>query len=238
MKKNILSNLLEQSYQAGKDFIAGLSDEEREADGSFEAWTAKDILAHIEHWKKHHADNLLGGLEGEIPAQIEDGEQANEQVYSQYREQPWAEIEALMQRSYEQTKKALSAFGEDDLDRNDLFSWQGERPLWRMMVGNIYIHPIIHLAEWYNKKGNQGRVAEMYQEMNRLTAELDDSPEWQGTIRYNSACRYSLLGEKERAIQLLGEALALNPNLKEWSQQDSDLDPIREEAGYKALYAS
>ena len=238
MKKNILSNLLEQSYQAGKDFVAGLSDEDRETDGSLETWTAKDMFAHIEHWKKYHADNLLGALEGKTPPQIEDGDHANEQVYYQYREQPWAEIEALMKSSYEQMKKALSAFGEDELERSDRFSWQNERPLWRIMVGNIYMHPVIHLAEWYGKKGELSRVAEMYQEMTRLTSDLDDGPDWQSTIRYNNACSYSLLGEKEKAIQLLGEALELNPDFKEWSKRDPDLDPIREEAGYKALYES
>jgi hypothetical protein len=76
----------------------------------------------------------------------------------------------------------------------------------------------------------------MYREMTSQLASLDDSPEWQGTIRYNNACSLSLLGEKEMAIDELREALRLNPGLKEWSRQDTDFEPIRGEAGYQALY--
>jgi len=233
MKGKILNELLEQSYQAEKQFIAGLSDEERQAESSFEIWAAKDILSHVVHWKNYHAENLLGSLAGHPPAHIEDGEQANAQVYSQYRDQPWTEIEALMDRSYGQMKKALNALGDEELERSDFFSWQNERPLWRIMVGNIYTHPIIHLSEWQIKKGNPARAAEMYQEMTALLSGLDESPERQGTIRYNNACSFALLGEKELALRELDQALALNPALKEWSQQDSDLESIREEAGFR-----
>ena len=236
MKNKILNQLLDRSYQAESQFIGELSEAERNTDGSFEIWAAKDILAHIAHWKKYHAENILGALEGKTPIQIEDGDQANEQVYTQYRDQPWAEIEALMTESRERMKDALDALGDDGLERVDLLPWQNERPLWRFVVGNIFTHPIIHLGDWHIKKGKPARAAEMYQEMTGLLADLDESPDWQGTIRYNNACSFSLMGNKEKAIRLLGEALEMNPALKEWSQQDSDLEPLREEAGFLALY--
>ena len=68
-------------------------------------------------------------------------------------------------------------------------------------------------------------------------AALDDGPTWIGTAHYNVACSYSLLGNREEAIKELGEALALRPDLIEWSKQDPDLETIRGEAGYKALYS-
>jgi hypothetical protein len=34
----------------------------------------------------------------------------------------------------------------------------------------------------------------------------------------------------------LREALKLNPGLTEWSKEDPDFEPIREEAVYKAIY--
>jgi hypothetical protein len=71
----------------------------------------------------------------------------------------------------------------------------------------------------------------MYQEMTRELTSLDDSPDWQGIIRYNNACSLSLLGDKETAINELGEALKLNPGLTEWSRQDPDFEPIRGGAG-------
>jgi hypothetical protein len=56
-------------------------------------------------------------------------------------------------------------------------------------------------------------------------------------VRYNLACHYALSGQKERAISGLREALTLNPDLTEWSKQDPDFVPLRQEAGYQALYS-
>ena len=50
------------------------------------------------------------------------------------------------------------------------------------------------------------------------------APAWRGTIRYNLACHYALRGESAKAIATLAQALHSNPDLTEWSQQDSDLD--------------
>jgi len=81
------------------------------------------------------------------------------------------------------------------------------------------------------------RAAELIGRLGKPLAALDDGPTWIGTTHYNAACSYSLLGNKEEAIKELGEALALTPDLIDWSKQDPDLKMIREEVGYKALYA-
>jgi tetratricopeptide (TPR) repeat protein len=234
MKKE-LTELLEKGYQAEKEFIAALSDEERNADGSFERWTAKDSIAHNSYWRKHHAVNVLAVLAGKSPIQTDD-DQINEGVYSQYKDHSWDEIDTLVERSLEVMGEALAALSEADLQRDDFYPWEQGRPLWRELVVNIYTHPILHLSDWHIKRGNATRTAELYQEMTGQQTKLDDSPDWQGTIRYNNACSFSLLGDKETAINELREALKLNPGLTDWSKQDPDFEPIRGEAGYKALY--
>ena len=235
MKKE-LTSLLQKGYQADKEFMATLSDEDRTADGTFENWTAKDIIAHNSYWRKRHADDVLEVLAGRSPAQVDDDE-INVGVYSQYKDQSWDEIGTLIEASLKRMETALTKLSEDDLQSDKFYPWDQGRPLWRELVVNIYTHIIIHLSEWYIKKGDKTRAAEMYREMTGQLATLDDSPDWQGTIRYNNACSFSLLGDKETAISELSEALKLNPGLTEWSQRDPDFEPIREEAGYKGLYA-
>jgi len=236
MKTKIIKNLLEKGYQAEKDFIANLTNAERNAESTLEKWTAKDIIAHNSHWRKQHANNLFAVLAGNPPTATDDIDHANEEIYNQYRDQTWEAVEALARSSCEHMEKALDALGDDDSQRADFYPWQEGRPLWRFVVGNVYTHPILHLADWHIKKGEATRAAEMYQEMTGLLSDLDDSPDWKGTIRYNLACSYSLAGDKEKAIRELGEALNMNPTLIEWSKQDPDFEPIREEPGYKALY--
>ena len=235
MMKKELTELLQKGYQAEKEFIAALSDEERNTDGNFEHWTAKDSVAHNSYWRKRHADDVLDVLAGKSPTQVDDDE-INERVYSQYKDQSWDEIEILLETSLKRMGAALEAISEDGLQSDEFYPWDQGRPLWRELVVNIYTHPIIHLSEWHIKRGNTTHAAEMYRYMTGQLATLDDGPDWQGTIRYNNACSFSLLGDKETAINELREALKLNPGLTEWSQQDPDFEPIREEAGYKAIY--
>ncbi len=235
MKKK-LTELLEKGSQAEKNFIAGLAEAERDADSTIEKWTAKDIIAHNSHWRKHHAENLLAALAGKTPAPTDDIDHANADIYYQYREEPWEVIETLAGSSCERMKEALTGLGDEGLQRVGFFPWHEGRPLWRFVVGNVYTHPILHLSDWHIKKGDAVRAAEMYREMTGLLSDLDDSPDWQGTIRYNLACSFSLLGQREKAISELREALKMNPALTEWSKQDPDFESIRSEPGYKALY--
>lgn len=235
MKKK-LTELLEKGSQAEKNFIAGLTEAERDADSTIEKWTAKDIIAHNSHWRKHHAENLLAALAGKTPAPTDDIDHANADIYYQYREEPWEVIETLAGSSCERMKEALTGLGDEGLQRVGFFPWHEGRPLWRFVVGNVYTHPILHLSDWHIKKGDAVRAAEMYREMTGLLSDLDDSPDWQGTIRYNLACSFSLLGQREKAISELREALKMNPALTEWSKQDPDFESIRSEPGYKALY--
>ena len=233
--KRELTELLQKGYQVEKEFLATLSDEERSAQGTFENWTAKDSIAHNAYWRKHHAEDVLAVLAGNTPTHVED-DQLNEEVYSRYKDQSWEEVDTLIDDGLERMGEAIASLSEEDLQRHDFYPWEQGRPLWREIVGNIYTHPIINLSEWHIKRGNPARAAEMYQEMTSQLTGLDDSPDWQGTIRYNNACSFSLLGDKKTAIDELREALKLNPGLTEWSRQDPDFEPIRGEAGYQALY--
>jgi hypothetical protein len=233
--KRELTELLQKGYQVEQEFIATLSDEERNTDGSFEHWTAKDSIVHNAYWRKHHAEDVLAVLEGKTPTHIED-DQINPEVYSQYKDQSWEDIDTLVDTGMKRMGEAITSISEDDLQRHDFYPWEQGRPLWREIVVNIYTHPVIHLSEWHIKRGYPARAAEMYQEMTKELAGLDNSPDWQGTIRYNNACSFSLLGDKETAVNELREALKLNPGLTEWSRQDPDFEPIRGEAGFKALY--
>jgi tetratricopeptide (TPR) repeat protein len=233
--KRELTELLGKGHQVEKEFIATLADEERNADGTIENWTAKDCIAHNAYWRKHHAEDVLAVLTGKTPTQPED-DQINQEVYSRYKDQPWENVDTLVDAGLQRMGEAIASISEDDLQRHDFYPWEQGRPLWREIVGNIYTHPVIHLSEWHIKRGYPARAAEMYQEMTRQLTSLDDSADWQGTIRYNNACSFSLLGDKETAINELREALKLNPGLTEWSRQDPDFEPIRGEAGYKALY--
>ncbi len=95
---------------------------------------------------------------------------------------------------------------------------------------------MIHLSDYYKKQGDFKRAGAVLGEMAEAVRNLDDSPMWDGVVRYNLACHYVLLGKKKQAIEALRLALTANPDLIPWSKEDADLEPLRGEAEYHALY--
>jgi len=57
-------------------------------------------------------------------------------------------------------------------------------------------------------------------------------------VLYNVACTYAILGKPENAMDCLEQAVPNGFGHKEWLENDSDLDTIREHPRFKALLAS
>lgn len=235
-RKPILLTLLARAYAEEKAFVAGLTEDQRARVGTLEQWSAKDVIAHNTAWKGRLAENLLAVSQGQAPQRTEDYDQENEMLYKEYHAKSWEEVEGLAEEAHQALMERVEELGEETLGSCELFPWQGDRPLWRMIIGNAYNHPLIHIAEHFRNQGESRRSGELIGEMARSSADLDSDPSWQGGVRYNLACHHSLLGRKEKAIEELREALRLNPDLEDWSKQDPDLEPIRGEPGYQAIY--
>jgi tetratricopeptide (TPR) repeat protein len=235
--KATLLDLLERAYKEEQAFVVRLSDEERSAAGDVEQWSAKDVLAHIVVWKERRAQLLTPAARSESPTPIDDIDQANADIFDAHRHDSWAEILEYSERAHSSLVECTQALENAELAATDAFPWQTGRPLWRRIVGSGYIHPIAHFAEYYLERGEISYATEIQERAASLLAQLDKGPVWQGVVRYNLACHYSLAGEKEKAIQELRAALRLDPELIEWSKEDSDLAPIRGESDYQALYA-
>ena len=235
-RKTLLLDLLRQSYEMEMDFVDTLSGEERARIGTLEDWSAKDAISHILAWKARMADNLLAVSEGRSPTRVKDLDRENATIFEAYHDQTWDEVLRLAAGAFQRVVAQVEALGEQELVSRERFPWQGERPLWRLIVGNGYIHPIAHVAEFHRNQGNRDQAGRVLGEMSRSMACLDDGPDWQGAVKYNLACHYSLLGATAEAIRELQESLALNPGLTDWSKIDPDLDGIRGEPGYQAIY--
>ena len=69
-----------------------------------------------------------------------------------------------------------------------------------------------------------------------LEAALRLQPDDFGTL-YNAACTYTHMGENERALDLLGRALATGGGFREWIENDSDLAPLRALPRYREILA-
>jgi tetratricopeptide (TPR) repeat protein len=83
---------------------------------------------------------------------------------------------------------------------------------------------------------------ELWAPLNPLYAEAIDRgrelvaahPQYAGLL-YNLACCESLAGRTDEAIDHLGRSIDLSERSRSYAKDDSDFDPIREEARFKEL---
>lgn len=236
-RKTLLLDLLKQVYEMEMNFVDALSGQEHARIGTLEDWSAKDVISHITARKALMADSLLAVSEARSLTGSEDLDHENVILFKEYHDKTWDEVLRLAADTFQRVVAQVEGFGEQELARCEkFFPWQGERPMWRLIVGSGYIHPIAHMAEFHRNRGDRERAGKMIGEMARSMVGLDDSSVWQGDVKYNLACHYSLLGAKAEAIRELQESLVLNARLTDWSKEDPDLEAIRGEPEYQAIY--
>lgn len=232
-----INELIAEAWQLEQEFLNEQPLEERDRPGTFEHWARKDVATHIETWISRLVENIHKALHGETPYHYADFETANLKVFEMHQAKTWQEAFDFAAQSRRSLIELVKELGAEGLERTDLLPWQ-DQPIWRNIAADAYNHALIHIGEHYRWLGFPERYASIIQKMAEGSAGLDDSPAWQGGVIYNLACVHALNGDKDQAIAELGEALHLRPDLLEWSQQDSDLESLRGEPAYQALYES
>jgi len=187
-------------------------------------------------WQERLAQNIHAESRGEAPPAVSDVDQANAEISEEHRNRSWEDILAYAAGAYGMLAETVRAMHDDDLLSTQTLPWQRNRPLWRTIVGTGYSLPISHLTQYYAEHAQVRRGTALSEEAADRLAQLDDSPDWRGVVRYNLACYYALAGQAEKAMDALREALRLAPDLTEWSKQDPDLVSLRERPDYQSLY--
>ena len=233
-----LLNIIQRGYDDELVFVAALSDEERSAAGSLEQQTAKDLIAQIASWKQRIAIILNAARRDETLPTFDDEDVLNAQTFEANRDRNWLQVLADAERSETELMTRARESDEDKLTNPDYFVWRKGRPLWQPIAANAFAHPQTDLAEWYLKHGDLARATQIQEHLAEVRCHLDESPRSHGIAIYNLACFYASSGQQEKALALLPDALRLNPELVEWSKQDTDLDSLRGDPNFQALYAA
>jgi adenylate cyclase len=71
--------------------------------------------------------------------------------------------------------------------------------------------------------------------LHRLSAQAIDLSPGDPVMLYNCTCFYSRLGEIDRALGALRQAIAAGYSNVEWAKQDPDLNPLRDNPDFQTL---
>ena len=130
-RKMLLLDLLKQAHEMEMNFVDALSGQEHARIGTLEDWSAKDVISHIAAWKTRMADNLLAVSEGRSPTRTEDLDRENAILFEEYHDKIWDEVLRMATGAFQRVAAQVEVLGEQELVSCEIFSWQGERPLWR-----------------------------------------------------------------------------------------------------------
>jgi hypothetical protein len=234
-KQKALLTILEVSEAADQAFLASLSESDRAEQGSYEAWSAKDNLAHTGYWADFHAGRTAGWARGQKSEPSPQYDQANKAAYERFAGASWSDVEAFCMEAHARMVELIQSLEEAVLEGPSVDS--DGQPLWQALLGTSYSHKLTHYSEFYQKRGRNTDATRLWAEWAELVAPLDESPAWQGGVHYNAACSLALAGHREGALARLRTGLAFRPSLKSWSRRDADLAILHDDPGYRELFA-
>jgi hypothetical protein len=233
-KSEGIVSLLNYIHGKQKEFFASLPEETRVADGTWEVWAPKDVVAHLTFWD-NGALNTLRGLDQAPPEQAP-FEQRNRENYLNNEKRPWSEVEADNEKALDEIVARTKTFSDKDLTTLNHYPRIPNGNLQGAILNNAYSHTITHLAELISKYRSPAEGQKLQEEATAKLVEFDPSPRTMGLAFYNLACSFALAGNSTRAIELLREVFPMRPDFVEFSKEDPDFNGIRELPEFQALY--
>ena len=132
---------------------------------------------------------------------------------------------------------ALVGLSDSDLTDPSRFPWTRGQPLLHRLAFTVYFHSLSHLARLLWDSGEHAAGAQLAETISLNMASLDESENWQGVQRYNLACFYALSGQRQAALELLRQSLALRPEIVGWARQDTELASLWEDPAFLGMTA-
>jgi tetratricopeptide (TPR) repeat protein len=229
-----LIELLNQARVEQQAMIDSLSPQQRAAEGTPEHWSAKDVVAHVASWWRIQVERERALMAGQPVPPIDDAEinRRNALLVEQSRPHSWAQVNTEAQNAHDALVATLRGIEPQRLVNTIIAG----RQAWRSVLGNGFLHPQTHLAEYYRDQGDAAGASQIIEHSAELLLRYLPIPAVQGMALYNIACAYATTGRPAEAIARLHAAFPLDPELVEWSHHDSDLDSLRALPAFKALY--
>ncbi|QEJ99086.1 hypothetical protein [Treponema phagedenis] len=130
-------------------------------------WNYKDVIAHLFEWIAFSKDKLNAIVHNQDFQEVSNIDIFNEQNYVKNKNRQIAELQNDIIVELNEYKNIVLLYSDADLQRKDLptgFSFE----LWRYMVMDIGIHPIMHLLYYLLKTKKYElffRLCEKYHEL-------------------------------------------------------------------------
>lgn len=230
--------LLRLVRQAEWEWMSTLSEAEREANGTFERWSAKDLLIHITCWKERRVEMLAMVKRGETPpSRVSSIDELNAQTFAASQDQTFREAQERAERAFTMLVAHTEEWTDEELSDPERFAWLHGNALWLTILAAGIKHPYRHLAEWYLHQGDGARGAHLHEQMVEAMRQVQFPSDELGRAIYHMAGFYVTLGRHSRALEVVTEAIRFQPQVTAWVKQDPTWDALRTLPAFQAISA-
>jgi tetratricopeptide (TPR) repeat protein len=230
--KQKLLDAMRSAKAALDQMLDELPEAEKDKRGELDDWSPSDYPTHITFYNNHVVGQIEAAEAGERPRRSDYYLVLNDGIFIRNRDRDFDSVYANLKESFQKgLTLAADMSAEALLDTGKYDFMDGAAPLDRF-VGTFGYHVLAHISDFYCQQGDLDRAARIQEEM---AAEYTVFPTWKDNAVYNLACFYSLQGMKDQALEKLKIAFKDSQRLREWSKQDTDMDPLRDDPRYQAL---
>lgn len=231
--------LLRLVRQAELEWISTLSEAEREANGTVDCWSAKDLLVHITFWKERRVEMLAMVKRGETPPpRVSSIDELNAQTFAASQNQTFREAQERAERAFTTLVAHTEEWTDEELSDPERFAWLHGDALWLTILAAGIKHPYRHLAEWYLQQGDGERGAHLHEQMVEAMRQVQFPSDEFGRAIYQMAGFYITLGRHARALEVVTEAIHFQPQVTEWVKQDHMWDALRTFPAFQTISAN
>ena len=213
-----------------------LSPEVLHKKGTLTKWAPRDDVLHCAYYIQQFADRLKWPRDH---AKVDGSDylKVNDDVWEKHQTEIWQEALEMLEDACQAVIAGLQPLSDEELnDGKDIHldGWSIRGAVY--VPGLIYVHGLMHIQYALMREGLIDAAIESADKVYQMSEKMDSSEVGRGRNLYNKACSYALAGRTADAIPMVKEAVKLAPTLLEWSKQDSDLDSMREDPEFKAIY--
>jgi hypothetical protein len=217
---------LERQRKAEEDFVADARENEKAPKG----WPVALIMFHCSMWRERLLHAMAEIAEGRPqpppPGNVDD---VNDAELASGIGTPLADAAARSDKLFGEIIELYGKLGDRPIE------WNTAKTTTEAVLRNSYIHPRNHMTAYRKENGDADGARRLTEEGAAQMREAGAPPLILGSAIYNLACARANQEQKNEALELLGEALQLRPDLKPTAAEDPELLSLREDPGFQAL---
>lgn len=217
---------LERQRKAEQDFVADARDHEKAPKG----WPAALIMFHCSMWRERLLHAMTEIAEGRPqPPPPGDVDAVNDAELASGIGTPLADAAARSDKLFGEIIDVFEKLGDRPIE------WNAAKTTTEAVLRNSYIHPRNHMTDYRKENGDTEGARRLREESMEQMRESNAPPLILGAAIYNLAGARAAQERKDEALELLGEALPMRPDLKPAAAVDPELVSLRDDPRFQAL---